>query len=936
MSVQVADLVANLTGRDDQFLTMMGLADTRVGALGKSTERSIVSIRGLGLAMGVLGVGAIVETSKAAADFQTNIVALAHGAGESVANLASDSKGILAIAGQVGVSADALAKAMYMIDSAGFHGAASLQVLQASAEGAKVGMADQATVANALTTVLNDYHLSASQAAAVTGQMVNTVASGKMHFQDLASNLSKVVPIAEKLNIPFQQVAAALATLTAQGVPASRAATAIQAGLLQMVAPSDRAKSAIAALGIPLQQLQEKLSSGDLYGAMNMFSTAMETNLPASAKKAITNAQKEFASGMDPAKIFPQLEQQLGPQYAAMIGNLVAAFGGVKGGAFALNLIPNMSTFKADIATIGTPVSGLTALLKDWGLVNTTLNQQIDKISAGIGAMAIQVGTVFLPILSRLITNFQPIFTVFTNFVSANPKVVAAFLAISAAIGVATAATFAFGPVLTLITSPVGALIAVGAALYEAWTHDFGGIQEITRAVYSYIQPSLQHIAVAVRDVVDVFKLGGISAAAPVALANAQALLGQLGNWIQGTGLPYLQSHLRGWIDAYWQWITQVYGPLLSAAGNLLGQFGNWITSTAAPRIEAQLGAWATAFSAWIPGATQTFLQQWPGMLNQFLDWIGRAAAPILTKLANWGLQFIAWIAPRLPGIGLELLKILGAITLFIAETAVTIGNKIIVWAVQMTGWVVTHAIPKLNDAWSKFVDALGSLISTEATKLGTQIDKWALAFDNWVGQGMNRLKPQVQRITTDILNWLGDTSHLLYTVGANIIEGLLNGLKSKAGGLKDYMGGLAKNYISKPVTDFLSLLSPSRLFYSHGQNIVQGLINGLQSQHGALGQAMNNLTQVVNPSGGTLRLSGPLGIGGGFGSGFSGGNQPISVHVNANAITVTGLGTPNDADFKDRFAQEVGELVRQLTQAVDASTTPHGQPGVVSRRGSG
>ena len=91
------------------------------------------------------------------------------------------------MAGKVGVSADDLAKGMYLIESAGYHGADALKVLQASAEGAKVGMADQADVANALTTVLKDYHLSAADAAGVTGQMVAAVASGKMHMGDFAN-----------------------------------------------------------------------------------------------------------------------------------------------------------------------------------------------------------------------------------------------------------------------------------------------------------------------------------------------------------------------------------------------------------------------------------------------------------------------------------------------------------------------------------------------------------------------------------------------------------------------------------------------------------------------------------------------------------------------------------------------------------------------------
>ena len=65
--------------------------------------------------------------------------------------------------------------------------------------------------------------------------------------------------------------------MTAHGVDAAKAATAIQAGIMQLINPSTNAANAIADLGVPLGALQDKLASGDLTGALQMLQPASRT-----------------------------------------------------------------------------------------------------------------------------------------------------------------------------------------------------------------------------------------------------------------------------------------------------------------------------------------------------------------------------------------------------------------------------------------------------------------------------------------------------------------------------------------------------------------------------------------------------------------------------------------------------------------------------------
>ena len=88
---------------------------------------------------------------KSAADFQQQTVKLVTSAGESAKNLGMVQQGILAMSSATNTSTSQLASGMYMVESAGFHGAAGLTVLKAAAQAGY--MDERASVLEALTGI---------------------------------------------------------------------------------------------------------------------------------------------------------------------------------------------------------------------------------------------------------------------------------------------------------------------------------------------------------------------------------------------------------------------------------------------------------------------------------------------------------------------------------------------------------------------------------------------------------------------------------------------------------------------------------------------------------------------------------------------------------------------------------------------------------------
>lgn len=139
---------------------------------------------------------------------------------------------VSALSAEIGVSKTELGKGWYQALSAGVDQDRLIPFLRTAA---RVSVADGSTIETAIdgmTTVLNAYHMESSQAADVTDLMFKTVRNGKTTFQELAAYIAQAAPAASSMGVGLDQVLAATATLTKQGVPTATAMVAIRNAIL--------------------------------------------------------------------------------------------------------------------------------------------------------------------------------------------------------------------------------------------------------------------------------------------------------------------------------------------------------------------------------------------------------------------------------------------------------------------------------------------------------------------------------------------------------------------------------------------------------------------------------------------------------------------------------------------------------------------------------
>ncbi|MEM1691893.1 MAG: phage tail tape measure protein [Thermofilaceae archaeon] len=151
---------------------------------------------------------------------------------------------------KIPISTSDLAKGMYWAISAGIELENALDFIEVAAKAAIGGLTDMKTAVDVLTTALNAYGYSASEAARITDALFQAMRLSKTTFEELASSIGPIFPVASQLGVSIEEVAAALATLANMGISTARAATYVNQALVRILSPTQEAKRTAAELGI--------------------------------------------------------------------------------------------------------------------------------------------------------------------------------------------------------------------------------------------------------------------------------------------------------------------------------------------------------------------------------------------------------------------------------------------------------------------------------------------------------------------------------------------------------------------------------------------------------------------------------------------------------------------------------------------------------------
>jgi TP901 family phage tail tape measure protein len=268
-------------------------------------------------------------------------------------------KQVLELAGPTAQAPQTLAEGLYQLVSSGFDANEAVTILGKSARAATAGLTDTATATTAVAAVLNAYRLRASDAGKVSDSLFQTVNLGVLTFEELAQNIGDTLPFAATLKVSLNEVGAATATMTKQGLGAAETFTRIRNLLQTMIKPGTDLKRAYDELGV---------ASGEQLIKQRGFQGALE------ALVSTTDGSKQAI-----AALFPNIR--------------------ALGGAMALTGT-NTRAAEKDLANMGKTSGATSRALSEQA---KSASYQWQKFSAELSVFAIEVGTKVLPVMIVLV-----------------------------------------------------------------------------------------------------------------------------------------------------------------------------------------------------------------------------------------------------------------------------------------------------------------------------------------------------------------------------------------------------------------------------------------------------------------------------------------------------------------------------------------------------
>lgn len=308
--------------------------------------------------------------------------------------------------------------------------------------------------------------------------------------------------------------------------------------------------------------------------------------------------------------------------------------------------------------------------------------------------------------------------------------------------------------------------------------------------------------------------------------------------------------------------------------------------------------AWDTVGQPVVDFVVSAFHRMWNGF-NRIFGWI-RTGWDMLWQ----GLQ-LAWTTIGAPIVNF----VKGAFNILWTGLKTVFG-----WI--KTGWdMLWNGFKAVWDTFGKpIVDGIVNTFNWFKDGIGRAFDTvkgfaqglWE-SISNWFG----KISDKVGGIKDEILDKFKGAKDWLVEAGGNIIDGLLNGIGDLGKKIGDWFLNKIPGWIKEPFKKALDIHSPSRVFRGFGQNIGQGLINGIDGMGRKIEKATQGMAdRVAGVDMPTVQVSAQLN------------DQGLNVEASAQNVSATVTeANPAPSSRYEGGAPPVVQQVEQGTESFEASS---------------
>lgn len=291
------------------------------------------------------------------------------------------------------------------------------------------------------------------------------------------------------------------------------------------------------------------------------------------------------------------------------------------------------------------------------------------------------------------------------------------------------------------------------------------------------------------------------------------------------TAKETIAEKLTNWATTITEWFTSMPGKISEKFTEWGTAVSKWFTDTK-ENITTKLGDWGKSISKWftdMPGKIRTLLDGW---WTKMSTWFSEIPAKITAKFEEWWKAIQSWFksVPEKPEIK------------------------------NMGKNLIDKVSDGTNEKKPEFLDKLGKII--------VDVGKGAilLAGVALIAAGREIIKRVIEGVTamknklTDKAKELMDAFKSkvaeidLIEIGKNVVEGFINGIKSKILDVANAAANIAKTVVTT-ITKNMKIKSPSRVTKELGGFVGQGFANGIDSKEKEVTKAANKLTAAAKKS---------------------------------------------------------------------------------------
>ena len=837
-------------------LTKSGSGLVKVGA----------GIGGVGVAIGAAFVGAV----NTAADFEKGLSAIQAVSGATTGEMEKVRAKALQIGKDTAFSATEASGAMEELIKAGIpipdvlNGAADATVALAAA--GEIDLPQAATIAS---NAMNQFGLSAQQMPKIADQIAGAANASAIDVGDFGQSLQQVGAVANLAGLSFEDTAVAIAEMGNAGIKGSDAGTSLKTMLSNLQPTTEKAASVMEKLGIitedgtnrfydatgklkPLKDIQDILSKSTAGLTASQKQMALQTIFGSDAIRAAAVLTKNGASGYD------QLATSMGKVTAEQVAaarqnNFQGDMEKLKG---------SLETVAIQIGTILLPalrklVQGINSVV-DWfsGLSDST-KKTIVIIAGIIGVVALIVGG-------------------FVAFAGAIGLLLGALAPLAAVIGITSVALLGWIAVIALVVAAVIALVVIivknwdkiKAATIAAWNATINFLKSVWSGIAAFF--------VAVGTSIANFFVGLWNGIKSVATSVWNAILGFFtGIWntivsVATAAFNILKSVILTAINiilAPWKAFWSVFGDLILAAMNLMNAIVGLAMKAVAFAIGSAIKGIVAVVSGMAKAISSLFTTVW-GFISNLTIKIWSSVFNFISGVVN---KIKGWITSGFNAVKSFVTSVFNSIASFVSS----VWNKIYNAVSGPVGRIASSINSGLTTAKNFVVGAFKGAYEGTVQWLGSMYDKVAGVIS------------KIKGIFSGAGSWL-------LNAGKQIIQGLIDGITSKinvvTNKLKELTDKIPK--VKGPEERDKHLLEPA------GELIMGGFIRsieaGIEDVYDTLGGLTGALptfvpvfADSVAAAGGSTALSAPVPV--------APGNGPQIVLNSYNPVGKTDAETLSD-----------------------------------------